>query len=368
MPPSIPVARCRRCTLPVDPAVTRGHLAAGPDGECPFCHAYDRRWPGGRTPPGALERLDAIAARARGRDYDALVPISGGKDSLAVLDLVRERWPRLRILAATLDNGFLAPAALANCRVLAKALGVDHVLWAPPGMRELARRLLVRTGHFCGGCQVALMQMYHSLSARHGIPLVFLGTSRRLDGAHPESANPWTPPFIDAVLDGEPDGTILRRDACEPHLLYRFGLRTALGLTRTVLVPDHVEWDPEANARRLVARYPGVEIQAEHADCLAAPVADWLYKRRCGFGQKSAGLAARVRAGRMSRDDALRALDTLDEFGESFPSEGAGPFLGATGLSETDVRAASQRTPDRYFSLVFRAVGTTRRTLGLSIA
>jgi hypothetical protein len=134
-----------------------------------------------------------------------------------------------------------------------------------------------------------------------------------------------------------------------------------------LLVPDYVPWDLEANRQRLETRY-GLRLQREHADCMAAPVADWIYKRRCGVGQASAGLAAAVRNGRMSREAALQQLTGLDELGERFPLEEASDFLERVGMTEDDVVACAQREPAPYFDATFRAVGLARKLLRLSIA
>lgn len=102
MTPRTEPIRCLRCTLPVEPAVVGRYLRADRDGVCDFCRAWDwreARFPGFEAARAGLDALVARARRRRGR-YDALIPISGGKDSLAVLDLVRHEFPDLRILAA----------------------------------------------------------------------------------------------------------------------------------------------------------------------------------------------------------------------------------------------------------------------------
>lgn len=368
MPPSEPV-RCVRCTLPVEPAVVGRYLRADRDGVCDFCRAWDARearFPGGEA---ARARLDALVARARRRRgrYDALVPISGGKDSLAVLDFVRHEYPDLRILAVTLDNGLLADHVLPTCRGLCDDLGVEHVVWEPPGIRRLARLFLQKTGHFCCPCEVALMDAYYHLTRLHRIPLVFLGSSARHDGAHPEAANPWTPPFFDRVVRGEPGAASLRDRVCRRGLLFRFGFSVLSRRVRVVLLPDLVDWDVRKNRVRLASRY-GIPERPDHADCVGAAVADWLYKRRCGFGQKAATLAAGVRDGRIPRAEALALLADSDEFGGCFPESEARDFLDRLGMTADEVVRASTQKPDPYFGPLFRLVGLARRVAGLSIA
>lgn len=370
MVPQEDVRRCRRCTLPVEPARVHGHLSADASGLCDFCRTYDDRFGDTGVPADGRERLDREIGRAMRRgargEYDALVPVSGGKDSLAVLDFLAREYPRLRLLAVTIDNGFHNPASMEACRVVTRDLGVPHRVWAPPHMAGMAGVFLKQTGHFCAPCQVTMMNLMDRLTREHGVRLVVLGTSRRYDGAHPEAANPWTPPFFESVVRRTPGAAALRQDIADRGLLFRFGLRVLAGRVRTLLLPDYLDWNKTANRQSLQGKY-AIEVGAEHADCFGAPVADWLYKRRCGFGQKAASLAAAVRNGHVPRDEGLALLAGLDEFGERFPAEEAAPFLERIGMTADEVEACAPRRPQPYFDAVFRAVGFARELLGFSI-
>jgi|GEM_PF-1045314 len=364
------VVRCKNCILPVERERTRGYLWADAQGLCSFCRAFRKRFGEAKSPSALVAQLDNIVHDARRKakgEYDVLIPISGGKDSLTVLDYIVTRYPGIRVLAVTIDNGFLNPVALESCSKVTKTLGVDHIVWAPPHMRELAAIFLRKTGHFCCPCEITLMNVMHKLTKEHGIPLVALGSSRSYDGAHPESVNPWTPPFFDKVLEDEKHQDQLREGVATKRLLFTFGARVLLGKVRMVTVPDLLEWDKHANRARLQEKY-NIEIGDEHADCLASPLADWLYKRRCGFGQKTASLAAQVRNGIIQRDKALELLAGMDEFGEHFPLEQAKHFLERTGMSVDEVIACSIRSPEPYFGFLFKAVGFARDLMGLSIA
>jgi tRNA(Ile)-lysidine synthase TilS/MesJ len=53
---------------------------------------------------------------------------SGGKDSTYTMDILKKRYG-LSILAVTFDNGFIAPAAIDNMRVVVENIGVDHLIF-----------------------------------------------------------------------------------------------------------------------------------------------------------------------------------------------------------------------------------------------
>jgi hypothetical protein len=116
--------RCRRCVIserctPLD----RGGL-------CPAC-ADPAAIPAIAAPPAdpagmqrRLDRLLADAATATDR-YHAALMLSGGKDSAYILWRLRSAHPALRILCLAVDNGFMAPGALANCTRAAARTGAD---------------------------------------------------------------------------------------------------------------------------------------------------------------------------------------------------------------------------------------------------
>ncbi len=66
----------------------------------------------------------------RDRDYDCLVCYSGGKDSTFTLDILKNSYG-LRILAFTLDNGFISPRARENIGSVVEKLDLDHIYFKP---------------------------------------------------------------------------------------------------------------------------------------------------------------------------------------------------------------------------------------------
>lgn len=95
--------------------------------------------------------------------YDCLVAYSGGKDSTYTLKLLKDRYG-LRVLALTIDNGFVSDQAFENmCNVTGK-LGVDHMVFKPKFdlMRKIFRgavdkdiyskKTLERASTICTSC------------------------------------------------------------------------------------------------------------------------------------------------------------------------------------------------------------------------
>lgn len=121
--------RCRRC------AISERCSPLGSDRLCPECATQGGK-AGPAVAPGSTlaerERrfetvIEAATTSGSGR-YDAALMLSGGKDSAFILRRMRTRFPRLRLLCLTVDNGFMSPVAIANCTRAAARTGTDLLI------------------------------------------------------------------------------------------------------------------------------------------------------------------------------------------------------------------------------------------------
>ena len=175
--------RCTRCII------SEAWTPIGDDGICRDCAAAG-------DDVGSVERaadqrdelagiLGEYQGRGRGR-YDAVLLFSGGKDSIYMLHEVRERFPGLRLLALTVDNGFMSPVAMESVHEVIAKLDVDHVIYRHKastvvslfryGMTHLNEDGCAGTVDFSDG--ELLLDTARNLSARMEIPLILCGYSR----------------------------------------------------------------------------------------------------------------------------------------------------------------------------------------------
>lgn len=135
------MSRCKACLLPA--TVPGADIDAA--GVCAFCRIHD---PGeeersNSTREGYARDLEAALHACRGQgQYDALVCLSGGKDSCYLLyRLIREYG--LNVLAFTTDVN-IPDIAWSNIRRTVDFLGCDHLVYRPSDAfyRKLFRHLL----------------------------------------------------------------------------------------------------------------------------------------------------------------------------------------------------------------------------------
>lgn len=336
------IRRCSRCILPE----TWPGLRFDEEGVCQQCRHFERRWGPWLRDPEVRARARRTFDRAveRGRRYrrgryDALVPISGGKDSLEVLRIAREEL-HLECLAYTYDNGLMTPGALENIRRVTEALGVPHVFDRRPEQKELLRHFLRKTGLPCGACFIPVVFGVHRMARREGIRLVLWGLARRNESTMPVGKDPWN--FRDVVEDGL--GLAAIRGIWGSHPVLDYGLDRLRGRLEVVCVPDFFEWDDDAIRRRLGERF-GATFDGDHSDCLGARTMEWVWYRRYGFGAPTAVLSQRIRANRITREEALERLARLEP-PELPPSIHA--VAEAAGVSVEEILAGADRDQEPY--------------------
>jgi glucosamine--fructose-6-phosphate aminotransferase (isomerizing) len=121
MQPSVFDRELKRCTQCVLPETFPG-IFFDSEGICNYCREYRKVEIKGET---AL--VDLLSKyKGRSREYDCIVPISGGRDSAYTLHQMVKKYG-MRTLALTVDSGAIMPEGHRNIDRIVKALGVNHV-------------------------------------------------------------------------------------------------------------------------------------------------------------------------------------------------------------------------------------------------
>jgi hypothetical protein len=129
--------------------------------------------------------LDEAQCTGSGQ-YDALIPYSGGKDSSYLIRRIQKEFPQLRILAFSMDNGFMSPIAKENIDNLLPKLNVDHLFVRPAkdfysklfsyGITHLNEEGGYGTVDFSDG--EFILDTARNIAAEKKIPLILCGYSK----------------------------------------------------------------------------------------------------------------------------------------------------------------------------------------------
>lgn len=340
---------CRSCVLPD----TRPNLTIGDDGVCDACRNH-----GGKASvdwEGRARLFSQFVARAKDmrRDYDCLIPVSGGKDStwqtLKCLEL------GLRPLTFSYAPPLRTELGRANLDNLI-GLGVDHIDYRvnPKVERAFLRRAFERRGNVGTPMHMAIFSIARLLAARFHIPMIVWGedSSAEYGGSKDEGADyelnqAWLRKFgvshgasVDDWVDDQ-----LTREAMFPYAGVDDETLAASGVV-SLFLGYFFPWDPEATRAAAVAagmrvREDGPRVgywnYADLDDELIS-VHHYLKWHKFGFTRLFDNLAVEIRNGRISRAE---AVEIIRQAGDQTPNADIEAFCAFVGYSRAEFDAVA---------------------------
>jgi hypothetical protein len=304
---------CTRCVLPE----SFPGIGFGVNGVCSYCEDEDETLEYDREAVQAAFDRWVTPGRPE-RSHDCLLLFSGGKDSsLALIRLVREHG--LRVLAFTVDNGFLARRTGENMRRVLDATGADHVMLRPSRKlmhgvyrTALSADLGAETTKYstaaCGSCIGLVLSAGLRTAEGYGIPLL---------------AGGWTPgQFTTSAFVPVPFLRDVARRNLDPITLASPDLETGLdgwrpsetgspfGLVNPLYGEEYVEEQVLAELERHGWRAPE-DTDSCSTNCRLNGLLVLDHLRRHGYHPYVYEIAHHVRLGGLTREEALHKLSRL---------------------------------------------------------
>ena len=313
------IKRCKTCILPVGfPGVSFDE-----NGICALC-ANHKPSP---APLGAdvlKEKILSVASM----DYDCVVPLSGGKDSSYVLYYAVKKLG-LRVLAVNYNSGFQSPQATANVVNACKSLNVPlKVFHANLNLRKSLIRQVLKFGCLtgiptgvCGNCENAIRS--YSIRAAHeaGVCNILLGDSeaekinipiptglgglmRRVNAKNfPGVLKALSAYYVTASRERKYMGI----PAKEAFSLSMAPIAFPVDDIQVVHFFDYVPWET-MNKKELLEKELGWKAacgQISRFDCYLHPLDNLGFLKQLGISKDGIIYANLVRAGIMTREQAL---------------------------------------------------------------
>jgi hypothetical protein len=314
--------RCTTCILPE----TFPGLSFDDEGICNFCLSFKGNDQLESDKAQLRETFDGLIEAHRGTGtYDCLVAYSGGKDSSYLLYLIKEVYG-LRQLAVTMDNGFLSPQAEINMQHVTKALGVDWLVVRPRAgmLQSIFKRSLEgqmfpsksvqRASFVCLSC-IGLIK-FLSLRCAVELHIPFLGFG-------------WSPgqiPLRSALMKNNP--TMARSmqqatfeplhavagDEIRPYFLEERHFQTGPFpySVAPLVFTGYREEEIFSVIQQLGWQRPQ-DTDANSSNCLLNALAIREHKRKFDFHPYDFELAQLVRAGHLSREEALARITSMED-------------------------------------------------------
>jgi hypothetical protein len=305
---------CARCVLPDNFPGAR----LNDEGICEYCMTETERTEYLREQVETAI-AQALVRKTRRPDYDCVLLYSGGKDSsLSLIQLVKNYG--LRVLALTLDNGFLSKATASNMSSVLDTVGADHIVLRPQKrvMQGVYRSALTTSfgpetvkysTAACGSCIGMVFAAGMRTAASYGVPLLAGGWS---PGQLTNSA--FVPAkFLREVIARNIDPVRATTPALNEDLdtWTRDSGELPTGLVNPLYATNYTE----AGAVRALESY-GWHAPRDTDSCSTNCRLNGLlivdHIRKFGYHPYVFEMAHHVRIGAMSRDDALSKLRNVN--------------------------------------------------------
>jgi hypothetical protein len=355
----VDIKRCNRCIMPE----TYPGITLDTEGVCNICRHFDNKWGPFVSSAEERQRSEAKlrkifeAAKQKHKPYDALIGISGGKDSSYCLYLCTQVYG-LNVLAFTKASCFLSDDAPTRIDKLVKTFNVPHLYYQDPMSPKLAGIFMRKTGNFCTACELSAFNTAAIIAREYDIPIIVMGNSSRTEAPPPKFLNPWDTSYFYNVMKGEGYRERIRNSLYRHNYLISEGLARILGQRRIVVLPDYVDWDEE-KISDLFRNEFNFSFGEEHSDCWAHEVANYLYEKKCGgIHPTIAKYSMLVRNGKMSRDEAMAAINNSEE---NTSISGLDRLLKVIGMTRDEFEIASERSPQPYIKGFSRLFNILRR-------
>lgn len=291
---------CQRCLLPS----TYPKITFDLSGFCNVCREIEQKW-GYPPKPKGLKALKAYLSTIIpcNNQYQAVVTISGGKDSSYVLYLA-VKVLGLKVIAANFDNGFQSEVARRNIQRITELLKTPLITYKIPypALYNLYRSFWNKTGDFCTPCCIGCCTSGFYAARAAGTNVILHGGI----GGSPYSFN---------VLG-------FLNHSYERYMKYAKGVDTSFTLRALALneeekkpfalvsLPQYLDWR-EKTVVRVIKTKLGWESdeKIQHADCLVDKASDYYLIKKFGFSKAWMYTSMLLRTKQITLDEArLRLL------------------------------------------------------------
>jgi N-acetyl sugar amidotransferase len=308
-----PTAEREMCTRCIMDTSAPG-IAFDERGECSFCRVHDnleKLYPLGAQGHPRLESiLETIRRRGRGRKFDCVVGVSGGRDSTYLLYLARKEWG-LRPQAVHFNDGFDNPMAGENIKNAVIRLGVDLRTITSDWRESKDIRIAFLKASTPGlevGTDLGYFAALYGAAVRAGVKTILTGHSFRTEGIAPLTWTYVDGRYLRAVQKRFGTVALRRWRPDDPgfnlgiqHLFYYMVLRGIRAVTPMYQV-NYVRKEIEPVIREELGWQ---NTGAHYFDDLYQSLIWHVYRLKFGIDKRRFNYSALVRSGQMSREEAM---------------------------------------------------------------
>ena len=308
----MPIEGLKYCSKCIMPETVEGQ-EFNEEGLCRTCVSQSQKdnidWAARRE---AFEQICQDAKAKAGNNYDCIVPISGGKDSLWQLHVVVKEYG-MKPLAVTFSHNWFSKTGWYNLMNGLEKMDIDHVMFTPARsvVNRCAKRSLETIGDACWHCHAGVAAFTIKMAVAYKIPLLIWGESTAEHGR----ATYDKPDKFDREYFLRVSSKLTPMQFSCEYLslrdLYPFELPSAeeceaIGLNG-IHLGDYFKWDTEKQVAFIKQEYGwkgrnvcGAYKDYKSVECSMASMHDFLCYLKRGYGRASIQASEDIRTGKIT--------------------------------------------------------------------
>lgn len=302
---------CKKCVMDEsDPLITFDD-----DDVCSRCAQWEKKWAKKleleHQFPTLIEHIKEVG---RGREYDAVLGMSGGADSSYVYHLAKQAG--LRVHPIHFDNGYDLPVSVHNVRCLTDHYGDKVEVIKVDGPAFAAMQL----AFLKSGTTGLEIPTDHAIKAATYRVAKELGVSVILNGTNLATESHGTPAWTQGHADWKYISGVARRFGADPDAIPHYTMLNYLTWMQNyewVSLLEYVPYHRAAAIELMHERYWYEPYGFKHMESrITRFLHGYIIPRRFGWDTRRSRLSAMICSGQITRGD---ALDTLSR--PAYPEE-----------------------------------------------
>jgi len=305
------------CTKCVMPETVEGQKF-DKKGLCITCQAQETKkkvdWDAKRK---ELDKILKDAKEKSGNNYDCIVPISGGKDSIYQLHVIVKEYG-LKPLAVTFHHGWFSKTGWYNLYNCLEKMDIDHVMFtpAPSLVNRIAKRSVEKIGDACYHCHAGVAAFTLQMAVAYNINLIIWGESAAEYGHQGNTYDKYVV-FDRDYFTKLSSKLSLDEFKCEyltDKDLFPFNVPSveACKNIKGIHLGNYIPWDTEEQVAFAKEKYNwkgrqcgGAYKDYKSVECSMSAIHDFLCYLKRGFGRASIQASQDIRNMEISRDQAI---------------------------------------------------------------
>ncbi|NQT90386.1 MAG: N-acetyl sugar amidotransferase, partial [Candidatus Omnitrophica bacterium] len=268
--------------------------------------------------------LDRYKAKS-GDNYDCIIPISGGKDSVFQLHVLVKVYG-MKALAVTFNHNWYTETGKYNLENALEKFNLDHIMFTPSRaiVNKLARHSLFKIGDPCWHCHAGVGSFPLQIAVKFNIPFLVWGESIAESSGR---ASYYEPVKYDADYFTKVSA---KRKACEMvndeislKDLPFFVIPSKEELEKVgiygIHLGDYIFWDGERQVEFIKKEYSWREDDVEGSykkyksvECIMEGVHSYAKFIKRGFGRATNHATNDIRTGLLTRQEAFELIKKYD--------------------------------------------------------